>query len=179
MVDGSEFDGDGNLRLAFATWVYDLHRAGVDPADEALQKACAELDGAGDTESGDAAGERLVRRVSALVGKATAPGAVGDLATKLYGAQIGSDLGTGSRADRTSRIRKYQFGRSLPWLARIYDRDAEGRVEPCWLLVEHLTDRVRAMDPNPWNDVDETRELPLQDFMVKWELDGCTALHVR
>ena len=34
------------------------------------------------------------------------------------------------------------------------------------------------MDPNPWDDVDEERTVPLGDFQVLWELTGCSAIAV-
>jgi hypothetical protein len=54
----------------------------------------------------------------------------------------------------------------------------EGKVHPSWLLVERVTDEVTAMDPNPWNDVDEERHIPVQDFQVLWELDACSSVYV-
>jgi len=178
MVDGARYDGDGNLRLVLATWIYRLHQRGVDPADEALAAACAKVDTATDTASGDAAGEVLVEAVSERVGSGAEPDAVAALAHQLYGDDLATDLGEGTRADRIARVRRYQFDRSLPWVARILER-RDGHVAPSWLLVERATDRVHALDPNPWNDVDETRYLPLRDFLVLWELDGCTSLRVR
>lgn len=178
-MNGEEFYGDGTLRLAFATWVYLLHVSGVDPADEGLAAQCAALDAAEDREVGDAAGLALVRRVSELVGDRVDPDAVKALADGVYPDRVGNDLGDGARSERTARIRKYQFGRNLPWLARIYERQEGGEVAPTWLLVNRVTDQVRALDFNPWNEVDEDRNLPVLDFQVLWELDGCTSLHIR
>ena len=44
-------------------------------------------------------------------------------------------------------------------------------------MVEQFTDRVILMDPYPWDDVDEEYELPLTEFMVRWELAGNNSLH--
>ena len=44
--------------------------------------------------------------------------------------------------------------------------------------VDIVEAEVAAADPNPWNDVDETRRIPVGDFQVLWELDGCTAVHL-
>ena len=105
--------------------------------------------------------------------------AVVAVASQLYGERVRGDLGDGDRAERAARVRSYQFGRSLPWLARIYERQSDGRVAPSWLLVERVGEAVHAMDPNPWNDIDEERQLPWADFLVLWELDGCTSLSIR
>ena len=35
---------------------------------------------------------------------------------------------------------------------------------------------VTCMDPYPWDDLEEEYQAPLVDFMVKWELSGCTTL---
>ena len=160
-----------------ATWVYLLHTGGVSAADERVAACCADLDAAEAEEAGNAAGESLVARVSELLG-GTSPGDVGALASALYGDDVAADMGAGSREDRIHRIRKYQFSRGLPWLARVYERREDGVVSPGWLLVERVTDQVAAMDPNPWDDVDEDRVLPVEDFQVLWELDGCSSVHV-
>lgn len=178
MVDGLEYGGDGNVRLVLSTWIYRLHQAGIEPDDQGLAEACRAVDAATDAETGDAAGEALVRVVSERVGDAVEPDRVAALMHRLYGDRIAEDLGEGSRPDRLSRIRRARFDRSLPWIARIQER-RDGAVGPSWLLVERATDRVHALDPNPWNDVDEARYLPVNDFLVLWELDGCTSLRVR
>ncbi|MBW1879149.1 MAG: hypothetical protein JRJ84_12370, partial [Deltaproteobacteria bacterium] len=163
----------------FTTWVYRLHTAGIDPEDEELAQHCRDVDAAEGGTAGDQAGLALVRHTSTLLGTAPDLSDVLALATQLYGDRASQAFGEGSRASRTSKIRKYQFSRNLPWLARIYERQSDGTVAPTWLLVEQVTDEVRAMDPNPWNDIDEERRLPLQDFVVLWELDGCTSVHIR
>ena len=71
-----------------------------------------------------------------------------------------------------------QFGRRLPWLARVYQRSELGAVRAVWLVIESVTDEVIAMDPNPWNDIDEERRLPVDDFHVLWELDACSSVYV-
>ena len=87
-------------------------------------------------------------------------------------------MGEGERATRISRIRKYQFTRRLPWLARIVERRQDGSVTPGWLVIQGCTDQVHALDPNPWDDIDEERNLPLADFQVLWELDACASVSV-
>lgn len=161
----------------FATWVFTLHVGGVVAADAALSGACDAIRAAGDAAAGNAASESLVARVKALVPDG-APATVMAAARGLYGDRARSELGAGDRAERTARIRRNQFASQLPWLARIVERTAAGVVQPGWLLVERVTDEVTAADPNPWNDVDESRHLPLGDFLVLWELDGNTSVHI-
>ncbi len=179
MVDGARFESQGNLTLAFATWVCRLHAAGIAASDAEIAAAVDAVAAAPDREQGDAAGARLVEWLERALSEDPSPDGVLALARRLYGEAVAGDLGDGSREVRTARIRRYQFGRTLPWLARIIERHASGVVAPSWLLVERLTDQVRALDPNPWNDLDEERQLPVQDFLVLWELDGCPSVYVR
>lgn len=165
------------LTYALATWVFLLHVDGVHADDAGLHEACSDVAAAQEEGAGNAAGERLVERVGALL-SGTGPDQVLGFAAALYGERVASDLGQGDRGQRTHRIRQYQFARSLPWLARIWERQEDGQVAPTWLVVERVTDLVTAMDPNPWNDIDEARQLPVSDFHVLWELDGCTSVHV-
>ncbi|MEQ1565631.1 MAG: hypothetical protein ABMA64_08340 [Myxococcota bacterium] len=160
----------------FATWVFTLHVGGVRPADERVAAACDAVRAAADEGTGNAAGAALVEQVRALVPDA-APATFEAAARRLYGERLRTDLGAGDREHRTAAVRRYQFGAQLPWLARIWQRQ-DGAVAPVWWLVERVTDEVRAADPNPWNDVDEAPSLPVADFQVLWELDGCTSLHL-
>lgn len=164
------------VEVTLATWVFQLFSSGVAPGDAALTAACEAVRSATDGAAGDAAGMALVERVSALVaGHEVAD--VAAFAAATYGDRAHGDMGDGGRDERTLRIRKYQFGRNLPWLARIWER-RDGTVKPTWLLVERVTDEVTAADPNPWNDVDEERHIPVGDFQVLWELDGCSSVYV-
>ena len=63
-------------------------------------------------------------------------------------------------------------------MARIWERSEKGEVAPVWIIVERVTDEVTAMDPNPWDDIDEERHIPVNDFQVQWELDGCSSVHI-
>src|SRR5688572_26106735 len=167
----------GELYLfTIATWVYTLHLDGIAAADEGIRSACDAIRAATEASAGNAAAERLVAGIRELVPKGE-PATVAAAATKLYGDRVKDDLGVGDRSDRTSRIRKYHFSSKLPWLARIWERNG-AEVRPGWLLVEHVTDEVTAADPNPWNEVDETRHLPVSDFLVLWELDGCSNVYI-
>ena len=170
---------DGNLTVALATWVFLLHAAGIQADDDAVRALCEKVKGAENEEEGDAAGLELVQAMSERLQGQDTPDRVLELAAGLFGDRAVAEMGEGNRQDRTHRIRKYQFGRQLPWLARIWERSHDGRVAPSWLLIEQVTDQVLAMDPNPWNDIDEERTLPVADFQVLWELDGCTSVHIR
>jgi hypothetical protein len=164
------------VAVTCATWAFELHVDGVVANDAAVADACAAIQAATEATAGNAAAEALVARVLALLG-GTGPEEVAGFARALYGDRVQRDLGAGDRDARVTRIRKYQFGKSLPWLARVWER-VGGSVQPQWWIIERVTDEVAAMDPNPWNDVDENRRLPLGDFQVLWELDACTAVHL-
>lgn len=164
------------LEVTLATWTYQLFTRGVAPADDALRAACEGVRDAADAEAGDAAGIALVDRVAVLVEGEDAS-VVLAYAKAQYGDRAREGMGDGSRDDRAQRIRKYQFAQNLPWLARIWER-RDGTVKPTWLLVERFTDEVTAADPNPWNDIDEERRIPVADFHVMWELDGTTSVYV-
>jgi len=159
----------------FATWVYVLFADGVAPQDEAVASGCHAVRDAADEATGDAAGEALVDTVAARI---DAAGGLAQAASALYGDRVSTELGAGDREARTQRIRRYQFDQGLPWLARIWERRSGGSVSAGWVLVERVTDAVHAMDPNPWDDVDEERHLPVPDFHVLWELDDCTSVHL-
>lgn len=161
---------------AIATWVFLLHVDGRTAADAELAAHCAAVVSAADEGAGNPAGEALVARIRALL-PSEGPEQVEAFARAQYGERVVAGLGEGGRDERLQRVRKHQFASNLPWLARIWER-VDGAVVPSWLVVERVTDEVTAMDPNPWNDIDETRHLPVGDFQVLWELDGCTAVAV-
>jgi len=164
---------DEHTPHTFATWVFTLHVGGVRANDREVGEICDAVLHATDDRSGAAAGERLVAKVRTLLGAND----VTTAAARLYGDRVRHDLGAGDRDARTTRIRRYQFASQLPWLARIWERAGDS-VLPNWLLVERVTDEVTAADPNPWNGVDEVRHLPVQDFHVLWELDGCSNVYL-
>ena len=163
------------LAVTVATWVYTLHVGGAEADHEAVRAACAAVDAASGDADGDAAGEALVAQVADVLSGSDVAGA----ARSLYGDRADSSIGEGDRGERVHRIRKYQFTRNLPWLAQIVERQEDGTVGPTWLVVEQVTDRVVAMDPNPWNDIDEERQIALHDFQVLWELTACASVAVR
>lgn len=172
-MDGRRWSADGGVRLAFATWLVALHAGGVPILDAAGRAACERVV----ADPGDASAGDLLAWVDAGLGAADVDAARA-LAARALGDALRTDLGAGDRAYRLARIRRYQFGRQLPWLARVWERGGDGVVGVSWLVVGEVTDTLRALDPNPWNDVDEAREIPVGDFLVLWELDGCSALSV-
>lgn len=161
-----------------ATWAVVLHRAGVTPDDEVVRDACERLAAA--TEPAEAAriGEALVERIRSLAPDEE-PDAIASFGRALFGERADGGFLDAERDGRLRSIRRHQFESALPWLARCWERFSDGTVHPLWLIVEGVTDRVQAMDPNPWDDVDEERFLPLADFLVRWELSGCAHLRVR
>ena len=176
-MSAAEPNGQDLLPYTFATWVFLLHVDGEASDVDAVKAACQAILDAEDESAGNKAGEALVEAVGGVL-EGAAPEQVLNAASALFGVRTAATLGQGDRAERTSRIRKYQFSRQLPWLARIWERGDDGHVRPEWLLVERVTDEVRAADPNPWNDIDETRHIPVADFHVLWELDACTSVHL-
>lgn len=173
----SAIAADAALPVAMATWICRLYAAGVAPDDPDVRLRCDAVAAAADRDAGNRAGEALVATMIGRLG-GSEPADVLAAARALYGDRVRDDLGHGDRDERIGRIRKYQFGRQLPWLARIWERRG-GVVAPTWLVIERVTDEVDAIDPNPWNDVDEARRIALGDFLVLWELDGCTSIAVR
>jgi hypothetical protein len=170
-------DRESLFPYLFATWVFSLHVGGVDAHHEGIASACRDARSATDEAAGNAAGERLVALIRDQL-KGTGADEVTALTRTLFGDRVRTDLGDGSRADRLGRIRRYQFGTGLPWLARFWERGSDGNVSPTWILVERMTDVVHAMDPNPWNDIDEDRSFPVDDFQVLWELEACASVAV-
>lgn len=162
-------------RVAFATWAFLLHVRGIRAQKADVAAAIEACLAATDDASGERAGDALIVAVDALFGAPSTPEAMSQAATALYGAAAGAAFTADDREARVQAIRKYQFARGLPWLARIWER-SDGQVAPTWLLIEKIDDQVYALDPDPWNDIDEERALPVADFHVLWELDGNTHL---
>lgn len=159
---------DGNLAVALSAWMFLLHGRGMRPASDVLQQAIGAVDG-------EQTGRALVDAVVRALDGAVAPDEVLGFARTQYPDAVLSDLGDGDREQRTRRIRTFQFRQNMPWLARIYERH-NGVVQPTWILVQRVTDQVLAMDPDPWDGIEEARVLPVADFMVLWELDACSSV---
>ncbi len=178
MTESTELKS-GNLGVTLSTWIFILFNGGTSADDAGIVAACEAIRDADEGAELDALGAVLVDAVMAALGTDEPDlAAVAALAVKLYGEdKVATDLG--EPADRTERargVRRYQFGRNLPWIARIIDRFPDGTVGAHWVMVEELLESVKVMDPYPWDDVDEEYQIPLNDFMVKWELAGCESL---
>lgn len=169
-------DHPGSLATTLATWVYVLHASGAPASHDGVRGHCEAVAAATNAESGDAAGLSLVDAVQELL-DGDDPAAVQAVGEALYGDRLAGGFDGEDRSDRTAAIRRYQFEVGLPWLARIWERSGD-QVSPNWVIVERVTDEVTAMDPNPWDDIDEERHLPVADFHVLWELDACSAVRL-
>lgn len=164
----------GELAVTLATWIFLLDQKGIRVPHPELRSACDALRG-GEDADWDRLGQVLVATVQREL-KSASPEDVVAWAASLYGADhIAAQLGS-SREERLASARTYQFRHGLPWLAVILDRFPNGTVGAHWVMVERVTDTVTCMDPYPWDDVDEEHEAPLVEFLVKWELAGCSAL---
>lgn len=178
MNDARDMLKAGNLAVTLATWIFLLDRRGIRPDHGEIRAACDALiaaGNAGDDVDWGALGEALVAAVRGALGGESEE-AVRALAADLWGAAHIDHGVAGTRDERIAAARSYQFRSGLPWLARIYDRFPDGAVGPHWVLVEQITDTVTCMDPYPWDDLEEEYQSPLVDFMVKWELSGCTTI---
>lgn len=165
------------LPTTLAAWVHQIHLAGIHPSHEDAAAYLTRIDAATSPEEGEAAALGLVEAIAAAV-EGDSPEQVATWARAWYGRRVCVDLGgAATREERLHRVRTYQFAHSVPWLARIWERSGD-TVSPSWLVVERVTDEVFAMDPNPWNDIDEDRRLPVGDFLVLWELDGATSVYL-
>ncbi len=152
----------------FAAWVACLRAAGICSGHAATAAAADALMQTREEEAARLAGEALVEAVAPTVGEdllESAQAHFGDLAGRWM---EGSD-----RAARLRSARRHSFGMNLPWLAKLWERRPDGTVEPAWVLVERLVDLACLLDPNPWDDLPEDRDLSASDFAVLWELAGC------
>lgn len=165
------------LATTLATWIYQLSQRAVATDDPALDALCAEVTAALEPEVGDDAARRLVSAISLRI-DGSEPEAVARWAASVFGDRASTRFGEDpDREERAHRVRKYQFARGLPWLARIWERVGDD-VRPGWLIVASMTDVVTAADPDPWNEIEEERRIPIEDFLVLWELAGSASVHV-
>jgi hypothetical protein len=165
----------GDLGVALATWLFILDDSGHRPADEGVRAACDALREGSPSEV-DALGQALVAAVEGSLGADRSDAAVKAWAEAQLGETAVGSIGGSSRDERLRHMRAYQFRTSLPFIARIIDRFPGGEVGSHWVMIERVTDTVTCMDPYPWDDLDEEYDQPVTDFMVKWELAGCTSL---
>ncbi|MDP2305441.1 MAG: hypothetical protein Q8P18_05395 [Pseudomonadota bacterium] len=172
---------DESLAITLATFLFLVRRAGHALKDPAVESACAAFtvaSGAGGAPV-ETLGKALVDAVRVHLTGARVEDVVTALGALLGGDHVFTDLGEApERESRTAAIRRAHFGNPLPWLAVIIDRQPDGEVGRHWVMVEAFDDAARVMDPNPWDDKDEERSLPIGDFMVQWELAGCRSVRV-
>ncbi len=162
---------------AVATWTFLLHARGVPSDVLPVRRRCEALSELrDDTKVADAGNALIDEIVTLLDGEDGA--SIEAAARLLFGDRVATDLGAGSREERLVRLRRHQFAVGLPWMARLWELRPDGGVLPGWLVIDGVTDMVRALDPNPWNDIDEERRLPVGDFLVLWELGGNAAVYV-
>lgn len=168
---------DAHLPYTLATFTFLQRRAGGKVHDPAVESACAAVAA---LEGGPESAERLLEAVRATITTLDHPGLVTTLARIFGEPAVQVDFAQASdREGRLARVRRATFGDSRPWIAGIADRSPEGDLGVHWVLVDGLYDQVKLLDPNPWNDVDEERSVPLGDFVVLWELAGGHALRLR
>jgi hypothetical protein len=146
MVDTATYDAHGGLALALATWLMLLQRRGLTPVDPQVRGLCEGLTAATGPDEGDAAAEVLLAHLVERLGPSPDPDTVFALALEVFGQGITHGFPGASRAERISAIRRHQFGGGAPWLARIWERSAAGRVGPRWLVVQEVTDQVLTLD---------------------------------
>lgn len=169
---------DESLAVTLATFLFLVRRAGHPLKDPAVESACAAFDLGGAPV--EVLGKALVDAVRTHLAGARVEDVVAAIGALLGEDLVLTDLGDApDREARAAAIRRAQFGHSLPWLAVIIDRQPDGEVGRHWVMVESFDDEARVMDPNPWDDKDEERSLPIVDFMVRWELAGCRSVRVK
>jgi hypothetical protein len=168
---------DQNLPVTLATFTFLLRRAGRPIQDVAVDAACGAFEAGARTPT--ELGADLVAAVGVHLGGDEPKHVAAALDAILGAGASRTDLGEGAdREARLGAIRRTHFGNPLPWLAQLVERTPDGRLVVRWVLVEGFDEVARVMDPNPWDDKDEERTLPINDFLVLWELTGCASVRV-
>lgn len=158
-----------------ATFLYLAHKDGYAFADADLERAFTAIDAEGANES---TGQSLLAVVESALGDASPDAVTVALKGWLGDAIIADGIQATDRESRISAIRRARFGRSTPALAWILERSDAGELVNTLVLIEAFDAEVTAMDPNPFNDIDEARTFPLHDFMARWELAGCRSIRL-
>ncbi len=155
------------------TFLVMAHRAGFAVESPAFVGLAERIGGDG---SGEELGQELVAVVKGFLGDGSPDAVIAGLKT-LLGAAVVADANFGDHRDaRLAGIRRTLFGHSTPWLAWVLERSPEGTLHSTCLLVEDFADKVVVMDPNPFNDIDESRRYSISEFLAIWELAGCRSL---
>ena len=92
-------------------------------------------------------------------------------------AAFSSSTETLERNELIKRIRQYSLQSSIPWLAKIAVRKGDC-LEEQWVMVNQFVDWVSCLDPYPFDDVEEQFSMPVEDFMVRWELAGSQVVYI-
>jgi hypothetical protein len=155
------------------TFLVMAHRAGFSVESPAFVELAERIGG---QDSGEALGQELVAVVKEYIGDGSPDAVIAGLKT-LLGDAVRADQNYGDHRDaRLAGIRRTLFGHSTPWLAWVLERSPAGQLGSTCLLVEDFADKVVVMDPNPFNDVDESRRYSISEFLAIWELAGCRSL---
>ena len=165
----------GDLPCTLATYVYLLDCSGNRAQEETVGATCDQIRDAIASDSDvEALGGQLAQQLESLL-EGNDPGS---LLAKLYGeTTLTSEFGA-DRLGRLQDIRRRQFESMTPWLAELVERSEQGEVKAHWVLVEKFDETVTCMDPFPFDRLEEERLMPLGEFVVKWELTGCSAWRV-
>lgn len=162
---------------AVTTWILELSAKGIFPTDDTIAQGCRAVLGAKSEAEAAQVGAKLTAQISDEIGDASAS-AVGAAARRWFGDALSTELGEGTREDRAHRLRGWSFRGGAPWLGQVWLRDEAGEVRGRWLIVDRVLDAAHTLDPNPWDDVDEHFDIPVDDFLVLWELSGATSFAV-
>ncbi len=158
------------------TFLVMAHRAGFSVDSPAFVGLAERIGG---EDSGEDLGKALVAVVQEHLGDGSPDLVIAGL-KRLLGEAVVADASYGDNRDaRLAGIRRTLFGHSTPWLAWVLERSPEGSLHSTCLLVEDFADKVVVMDPNPFNDIDESRRYSISEFLAIWELAGCRSLSLQ
>lgn len=151
-----------------STFLLMARREGATIHDDAINEAIGRI--AAEGTNGDT-GHALVWAVSPHLGDGS-PDAILLGLNRLLGARLKIGVLDGSsREAAAASLRRARFGSQAPLLAWILERQGADNVPQC-VLIEDTSGPVTTIDPNPFNDIDETRAFHLEDFLTRLELAG-------
>ena len=151
-----------------STFLLMARRDGATIADEAINAAIERIGAEGTTEG---SGNALVAAVAPYLGDG-GPDAILVGLNRLLGASLKIGVIDGSsREAAAASLRRARFGSQAPLLAWIMERQGADNAAQC-VLIEDTSGQITTIDPNPFNDIDETRAFHLEDFLTRLELAG-------
>ena len=156
--------------VTFATALFLLHRGGLTVEDAELERLAAAIGGAADAAAAGQAANALAASLAEPAGLRAG------LGRAFSGMQV--QVVTGDRDAHVAALRRARFGNPRPMLVGLADR-YQGGVATRWALILDVGEDVDVLDPNPWDDVAEDHRLPLNDFLVRWELAGSVLVTFR